>query len=147
MNQYTVRSYEPDDRASLVSLWARVFPDDPPRNAPDRMIENKLRVQPELLLVAEDDGSLIGAVMAGFDGTRGWIYHLAVAPERRLQGIGATLMRAAEDGLCKLGCPKVNLQVRATNDGVIAFYRSLGYHLEERASLGKVLASNEGGRA
>ncbi len=139
MNQCTVRSYRPDDRESLVSLWARVFPDDPSRNAPDRMIRNKLRVQPELLLVAEDDGSLVGAVMAGFDGTRGWMYHLAVAPERRSQGIGTTLARAAEDGLRKLGCPKVNLQVRATNDGVIAFYRKLGYDVEQRASLGKVL--------
>ena len=77
----------------MVFLWDRVFPDDPPRNAPDRMIENKLAVQPELLLVADDDGSLVGAVIAGFDGTRGWMYHLAVTPERRFQGIGASLMR------------------------------------------------------
>ena len=142
MNQCTVRSYRPDDRESLVSLWDRVFPDDPHRNAPDRMIENKLRVQPELLLVAEDDGSLVGAVMAGFDGTRGWMYHLAVAPERRSQGIGTALMRAAEEGLRELGCPKINLQVRATNDGVIAFYRSLGYEVEERVSLAKVLGES-----
>ena len=106
------------------------------------MIENKLRVQPELLLVAEDDGSLVGAVMAGFDGTRGWMYHLAVAPERRSQGIGTALMRAAEEGLRELGCPKINLQVRATNDGVIAFYRSLGYEVEERVSLAKVLGES-----
>ena len=142
MNQCTVRSYRPDDRESLVSLWDRVFPDDPHRNAPDQMIENKLRVQPELLLVAEDDGSLVGAVMAGFDGTRGWMYHLAVAPERRSQGIGTALMRAAEEGLRELGCPKINLQVRATNDGVIAFYRSLGYEVEERVSLAKVLGES-----
>ncbi len=143
MNQCAVRSYRPDDRDSLVSLWARVFPDDPPRNAPDRMIDNKLRVQPELLLVAEDEGALVGAVMAGFDGTRGWIHHLAVIPERRSQGIGATLMRAAEEGLRRLGCPKVNLQVRATNEGVIAFYRSLGYGVEQRASLGKILGESD----
>ena len=142
MNQCTVRSYRPEDRESLVSLWDRVFPDDPPRNAPDRMIENKLRVQPELLLVAEDDGCLVGAVIAGFDGTRGWMYHLAVASERRSEGIGAALIRAAEDGLRKLGCPKVNLQVRATNDGVISFYRKLGYDVEQRASLGKVLGES-----
>ncbi len=142
MNQCTVRSYRPDDRESLVSLWDRVFPDDPPRNAPDRMIDNKLRVQPELLLVAEDEGALVGAVMAGFDGTRGWIHHLAVIPERRSQGIGATLMRAAEEGLRRLGCPKVNLQVRATNEDVIAFYRSLGYDVEQRPSLGKILGES-----
>ncbi len=56
-------------------------------------------------------------------------------------GIGASLMRAGEDALRKLGCPKVNLQVRATNDRVIAFYRKLGYEVEQRASLGKVLTT------
>ena len=93
--------------------------------------------------MAEDGGSLVGAVMAGFDGTRGWIHHLAVPPERRSQGIGTALVRAAEDGLRNLGCPKVNLQVRASNDGVIAFYPSLGCDVEQRASLGKVLGGRD----
>jgi len=48
-------------------------------------------------------------------------------------------MRAAEKGLEAVECPEVNLQVRATNSAVIAFYQSLGYELEERASLGKRL--------
>jgi ribosomal protein S18 acetylase RimI-like enzyme len=57
----------------------------------------------------------------------------------RRQGVASLLVRAAEQGLEKVGCPKVNLQVRATNSEVIAFYRSLGYDLEARASLGKRL--------
>jgi hypothetical protein len=73
-----VRSYLPGDHGSLVRLWSRVFPDDPPRNAPEAMIRNKERVQPELLLVATLEEAIVGAVIAGFDGTRGWIYHLAV---------------------------------------------------------------------
>lgn len=136
---FTVRSFQPTDRAALVDLWGRVFPDDPPRNAPAMMIENKLRVQPELLLVAEVEGRLVGAVIAGYDGVRGWIHHLAVAPDERRRGIGRALVRAAEAGLQKLGCPKVNLQVRTTNGGVVAFYRQVGYEIEERISMGRPL--------
>jgi ribosomal protein S18 acetylase RimI-like enzyme len=122
-----------------VQLWERVFPDDPPANAPAVMIENKLKVQPELLLVGLAGDRLVGSVIGGFDGVRGWIHHLAVAPEWRRQGFASQLMRAAEAGLRALGCPKVNLQVRATNSQVVAFYRSLGYLVEERISLGRRL--------
>ena len=110
------------------------------------MIRNKLRVQPELLLVATTDAedgeigpAIAGAVIAGFDGVRGWIHHLAVAPAWRRRGIATRLVRAAESGLRKLGCPKVNLQVRATNAEVVAFYRSLGYGIEDRVSMGRRL--------
>ena len=77
--------------------------------------------------------------MAGFDGVRGWIYHLAVSPESRRRGVGTQLVRAAETGLSKLGCPKVNIQVRASNDEVIAFYKGLGFAVEERVSMGRRL--------
>jgi ribosomal protein S18 acetylase RimI-like enzyme len=145
---FSIRAFRDADRAALVALWTRVFPDDPPRNAPAAMIENKLQVQPELLLVGEVDQAdgtvatgptIVGAVMAGYDGVRGWIYHLAVAPECRRRGFGAQLVRAAEAGLRQLGCPKVNLQVRASNREVVAFYRSVGYEVEERVSLGRRL--------
>jgi ribosomal protein S18 acetylase RimI-like enzyme len=134
-----VRPYLATDRAALEQLWAGVFSDDPPWNAPAVMIENKLKVQPELLLVGVVGAALIGAVMAGFDGVRGWIHHLAVAPEWRRRGFATQLVRAAESGLRELGCPKVNLQVRATNTEVIAFYRRLGYQVEERVSMGRRL--------
>jgi ribosomal protein S18 acetylase RimI-like enzyme len=101
------------------------------------MIENKLKVQPELLLVGELGGLIVGAVMAGFDGVRGWLYHLAVLPEHRRRGFATILLRAAERGLRDLGCSKVNLQVRATNQEIVAFYRSLGYQVEERVSMGR----------
>jgi len=103
------------------------------------MIDNKLKVQAELLLVGTVDGAVVAGVMAGFDGVRGWIYHLAVAPEWRRRGFATQLVRAAELGLRALGCPKVNLQVRATNSAVVAFYQSLGYQLEERLSMGRAL--------
>ena len=135
----SVRPFQHGEREALQRLWARVFPDDPPWNAPEVMIENKLKVQPELLLVGEVEGTLVGAVIAGFDGVRGWVYHLAIAPEYRRRGFATQLVRAAEDGLRRLGCPKVNLQVRAVNHEVVAFYRSIGYEIEERVSMGRRL--------
>lgn len=137
--KFSVRPFRPADRDALQSLWARVFPDDPPWNAPEVMIENKLKVQPELLLIGEVDSTLVGGVMAGFDGVRGWIYHLAIAPEFRRRGFATQLVRAAEAGLRTLGCPKVNLQIRATNHDVVAFYERIGYRLEERVSMGRRL--------
>jgi hypothetical protein len=138
-DRLSVRSYRPDDRRQLEALWKLVFPEDPLRNAPSVMIDNKLKVQPQLLLVGEVSGMIVGAVMAGFDGVRGWIYHLAVAPEFRRRGFATRLVRAAEDGLRGLGCPKVNLQVRAANHGVVEFYRGLGYGVEDRISMGRCL--------
>jgi ribosomal protein S18 acetylase RimI-like enzyme len=137
--QLTIRPYESADRSSLKRLWSQVFADDPPWNAPDVMIDNKLKVQPELLVVGLLEDVVVGAVVAGFDGVRGWIYHLAVAPEARRRGIATQLVRSAENGLCKLGCPKVNIQVRGTNCEAVAFYKRLGYAIEERVSMGRRL--------
>jgi ribosomal protein S18 acetylase RimI-like enzyme len=138
-----IRSFRQADRLQLVQLWSAVFPDDPPRSAPDRLIDGALAVRPESLLVAELDGApgrtIVGAVIAGFDGVRGWIYHLAVAPAHRRRGIATRLMRGAEAALRARGCSKINLQVRATNESVVAFYRALGYQLEERLSMGRAL--------
>ena len=83
---------------------------------------------------------VVGTVMAGYDGHRGWVYRLAVSPGHRGEGIAARLMRQAEAALAARGCAKVNLQVRAGNEAVVGFYRSLGYEVEERISLGKELA-------
>ena len=134
-----IRPFRGSDQAELEVLWSSVFANDPPWNAPAAMIANKLRVQPELLLVGVLDQVLVGAVIAGFDGVRGWIYHLAVAPEVRRRGIATELVRAAEARLRELGCPKVNIQVRASNTAVIAFYRKLGFAIEERVSMGRLL--------
>jgi ribosomal protein S18 acetylase RimI-like enzyme len=136
-----IRPYRSEDQSQVVALWKAVFPDDPPWNEPVSVIRRKLTVQPELFLVGLVNGRIVATVVAGFEGVRGWIHHLAVHEEYRHKGIGTMLMRSAEQGLEELGCPKVNLQVRATNTAVISFYRSLGYDVEERASLGKRLGA------
>jgi ribosomal protein S18 acetylase RimI-like enzyme len=137
--EVAIRSFRDADRPQLERLWSQVFPDDPPRSAPARMIDGALGVRPESLLVAELDGAVVGAVIAGWDGVRGWIYHLAVAPAYRRRGIATRLIRGAEATLRALGCPKINLQVRARNQSVVEFYRALGYQLEERLSMGRAL--------
>ena len=137
--EVAIRSFREADRLQLVQLWSAVFPDDPPRNAPARMIDGALSVRPESLLIAELDGAVVGAVIAGFDGVRGWIYHLAVALSHRRRGIATRLLHGAEAALRARGCSKINLQVRATNESVVAFYRALGYQIEERLSMGRAL--------
>ncbi len=134
-----IRPYLESDEAAVASLWREVFPDSPSWNHPETAIRRKLAVQRELFLVATDGSALVGTAMAGYDGHRGWVHYVAVSPKHRRQGIGAALMRSAEERLTGLGCPKLNLQVRASNDDVIAFYRKLGYQVEDRVSMGKCL--------
>ncbi|MCA9505480.1 MAG: GNAT family acetyltransferase [Spirochaetaceae bacterium] len=134
-----VRSYAHHDEDAVVRLWQTVFADDPPWNAPREMIRRKLEVQPDLFLVATLDAELVGTVVAGFDGVRGWIHHLAVTPTARRRGVASALMAEAEARLRALGCPKLNLQVRAGNRDAEAFYAALGFAVEARTSFGKRL--------
>jgi ribosomal protein S18 acetylase RimI-like enzyme len=136
-DQFIIRPFRDGDRAPVIELWSRVFANDPPWNEPGGMIDRKLTVQPELFLIGEVDGGLAATVLAGFDGVRGWIYHLAVEPQYRRRGFGTSMVRAVEEGLKRLGCPKINLQVRARNSEVVAFYLSLGYRIEDHTSMGK----------
>ena len=136
-----VRSFRQSDHTGLCALWTRVFPDDPPHNAPQVMIESKLAVAPEQLLVGLVGSQVVAAIIAGYDGTRGWIYHLAVDPDCRRRRYGASMVRAAERLLVEAGCTKVNLQVRSGNETVIGFYESMGYGIEERVSMGRRLSS------
>jgi len=139
MTAFRIREYEEADEAAVSSLWETTFRDGSPRNAPDRIIRQKLMTQRELFFVGVLDSRVISTVLGGYDGHRGWIYHLAVHPEHRRAGFGRELMQTAERHLRALGCPKINLQVRTDNSGVVAFYESLGYAVEERLSLGKVI--------
>ncbi|PCD03121.1 GNAT family acetyltransferase [Sphingomonas spermidinifaciens] len=134
-----IRPFEAGDMAGLDALWRTCFPDDPPRNAAPVSVPEKLRVEPGSVLVAEDAGRIVGSIMHGYDGHRGWLWGVAVAPSHRGQGLGAALVRAAEAALAARGCLKVNLQVRKGNAAVTAFYERLGYTIEPRISMGKLL--------
>ena len=131
-----VRPCTSHDRASVIALWERVFPDDPPHNAPAKMFDAKLAMHDDMLLVATDAGTVIGTAMVGYDGHRGWLYTVAVVPEHRRRGTGTALVRHAVGALRAAGCVKVNLQIRATNAAVRGFYEALGFEVEERLSMG-----------
>lgn len=138
-----IRPFEISDSGSVERLWKEVFPDDPPHNAPGKVIAQKMSVQKELFFVAEANGLIIGTVMSGYDGHRGWLYAVAVKGEYRRRGIGRQLVDHAVTALSNMGCPKVNLQVRSTNAEVVTFYEALGFLIEDRVSMGKRLEEGE----
>jgi len=133
-----IRGFDENDRDAVVRLWQRCELTRP-WNDPHRDIDRKLSVQPELFLVGEADGVVVASVMAGYDGHRGWLNLLAVDPDHQRRGYARELVAAAEQRLTTLGCPKLNLQVRATNHAVLAFYDSIGYRPDDVVSLGKRL--------
>ena len=137
-----IRAYLATDEAGLIGLWEACALTRP-WNDPRRDIARKRWIRPDHLIVAAEAGEIVGSVMVGYEGHRGWINYLAVAPSHRMRGLGRLLMAEAELRLLREGCPKVNLQVRAGNEDVIAFYRRLGYAVEEQVSLGKRLIRDD----
>lgn len=132
-----IRVYQDSDEPAVIDLWQRVLPHSAPHNAPKVTIQKKIESDRDLFFVAELDGAVVGTVMGGYDGHRGWIYTLAVSSEHRHRGIGTRLVQHAESALIERDCVKVNLQVLPTNEGVVAFYENLGYAVEQRISMGK----------
>ena len=136
-----IRPYRAADEAALISLW-QACGLVRPQNNPRKDIARKLRVNPEWFLVGETDGRIVATVMAGYEGHRGWINYLAVDPALRRTGLGRAMMAEAERLLRAAGCPKINLQVRAENPGVIAFYERIGFAVEGAVSLGRRLTKD-----
>ena len=158
MSAFSLRPYRTADEAAVIALW-QACGLTRPQNDPAKDIARKLRVNPEWFLVAEapphataagatgitggEFGTIIGSVMAGYEGHRGWINYLAVAPAHQRGGLGRELMDAAERRLRAAGCPKINLQVRPENAGAIEFYRKIGFAVEGAVSLGKRLEHDD----
>jgi ribosomal protein S18 acetylase RimI-like enzyme len=138
-----VRRVTSADTEGVLGLWSEVFPvyGDPahPQRDPAASIARKLAFGDGLFWLAEQDGRVVGTAMAGYDGHRGWLYSVGVHPEARRSGVGARLVAEAERALAALGCPKVNLQVYATNAAGQEFWLSVGYAPEVVASFGKRL--------
>jgi GNAT superfamily N-acetyltransferase len=128
-----IRRDRESDRPQLVALWQRAFPNDPPRNEPNRTIDAKLAVD-DLIFVAAEPDAILGAAIAGYDGHRGWLYSVAVDESMRRKRVGSALIRHAVDVLRGLGCLKINLQILQLRGG--RFYASLGFAVEDRISLG-----------
>lgn len=138
-----IRPYDDTtDRAQVEALWRTVFGYETAHNVPALVIARKIAVRDGLFFVAAADGVLGGTVMAGYDGHRGWLYAVAVHPSHRQTGLGRALVRHAEAALARRGCMKINLQLLASNAATTAFYAALGYQVEPRISMGKVLPVN-----
>jgi ribosomal protein S18 acetylase RimI-like enzyme len=137
-----IRAFEAADEAPVIALWqacglTRAW------NDPHKDIARKLTQQPELFLVAELNGSVVGSAMFGYEGHRGWVNYLAVLPQHQRHGLARVLMARGEAMLTAAGCPKLNLQIRSSNAGVIAFYKHIGYGQDDVVSMGKRLIADE----
>jgi ribosomal protein S18 acetylase RimI-like enzyme len=137
-----IRSFRPEDEEAVVPLWkrcglVRAW------NDPHRDISRKLQVRGDLFLVGVVDGVIVATVMAGYEGHRGWVNYLAVAPENQRAGLAREMMNEVERRLRASGCPKINLQVRNGNVAAIEFYRAIGYIQDDVVSMGKRLENEE----
>jgi len=136
-----IRAFQIDDEEAVIELWRRCDLVRPLNN-PHRDIQRKLQVRPDLFLVGLANGKIVASVMAGYEGHRGWLNYVAVAPEHRRHGYGRAIITEAERLLRAAGCPKINLQVRTSNHDVIEFYRRLGFAMDEVVSMGKRLVDD-----
>jgi ribosomal protein S18 acetylase RimI-like enzyme len=137
-----IRVFRQDDFEEVIILWERC---DllRPWNDPEMDIERKLNHDPDLFLVAEVGGEVVGSVMGGYDGHRGSAYYLGVHPDYRGRGIANALINRLEKKLIARGCPKIQLVVREDNDTVIEMYEKLGYEIQNVTNLGKRLIEDQ----
>jgi len=137
-----IRPFQDNDEPQVITLWqsaglTRSW------NDPHKDIDRKRSVQREWFLVGTQDDTVIASIMIGYDGHRGWINYLAVAPAHRRKGHARTLMNEAERLLATVGCPKINLQIRTSNASVIEFYKRIGYAQDDVVSFGRRLIADE----
>lgn len=133
---FYARCFQKGDEEPVVNLW-KACNLVVPQNDPYLDIEKKMAFQPNLFLLGILEETIIASIMIGYEGHRGWINYLAVAPEHRKQGYGRKLMEIAEIKLKAIGCPKINIQVRTTNKAVIAFYKRIGFLDDRVIGMGK----------
>jgi len=137
----TVSEYRNEHFAGVEALWREAFANDAPWNKASTAIAEKMRFQPDLMLVALEGLLVVGSVMAGYEGHRGWISRVAVLRAHRHKRIGQALLLEAEKRLAALGCIKINLQILETDSAVVRLYEEAGYEVEPRVSMGKRLPS------
>jgi ribosomal protein S18 acetylase RimI-like enzyme len=141
-----IRAFRASDTADVIALW-QACGLVVPQNDPHKDIARKLAVNPELFLLgeigAETGLEIVASVIGGYEGHRGWINYLAVDPLHRGKGYGREIMAAVETLLQQLGCPKINLQVRSSNEAVQRFYETIGYSRDDVVGMGKRLAPDD----
>lgn len=131
-----IRDLGPSDRSEAIALWQAcdlTVPWNDPGDDYDRALANAT----SRILGAFLDGKLIGTVMTGYEGHRGWLYYVGVDKQHRRSGLAKLLIAEAEDWLKSLGAPKVMLMVRTGNSGAEALYETLGYEASDVTTYGK----------
>ncbi|MGM0627093.1 MAG: GNAT family N-acetyltransferase [Candidatus Fermentibacterota bacterium] len=138
-----VRPMSVHDHQVLADLWS-LFPGNTMTGADEpEGFRAFLGRNGRFCYTAEEDGQVVGSVMAGTDGRRGYVYHLAVDPGRQGEGLGRLLMERAEESLREAGIEKAHLFIYADNPA-IDFYRRVGWHLREDIEvMSKVLIGDE----
>ncbi len=135
-----LRTFTLEDYDAVRALWARAGPGIHLGTSDTReQVGKKLAHDPDLAVAAEQDGRIVGAVMGGYDGRRAMVYHLAVAPELRGQGLGRALMEELERRFRARGCVKYYLFVTGDNREAIGFYEHLGAEVMPLTPMGKEL--------
>jgi ribosomal protein S18 acetylase RimI-like enzyme len=133
-----IRAYRDDDLDDVVRLWDACGL-NVPHNDPADDIALVRRSPNAALLLAHAGPRLVGTVLVGHDGHRGWMYRLAVSPERQRGGLGRMLVEHAEDWLAARGLRKLNLMIRPDNTEVRAFYERVGYEETPRLVMARWL--------
>ncbi len=133
-----IRKFIEDDSKSVVELWDACGLTRP-WNDPNKDIDRKIQFQSDLFFVGTVNSNIVASAMAGYDGHRGSVFYLAVHPEFQELGYGQKLMTHIENVLTKIGCPKLNIVVRSTNERVLKFYNNLSYTTDNVVSIGKRL--------
>ena len=136
-----IRPFEDADEPAVLALW-QACGLVRPWNDPARDIARKRAVQREWFLVGTQDGRVVASAMAGYDGHRGYVWYLAVAPEARGRGFGRQLVHEVERRLLAAGCPKLNLNVRTGNEPALAFWHAMGYAQDDVVALGRRLVED-----
>lgn len=134
-----IRKFRMEDYSSVLELWKLAGLTIRPGDERDD-VRLKLQRDPELFLVAEANGEIVGTVMGAWDGRRGWIYHLAVRPNQQRKRIGTTLLGEVENRLIAIGAKKVNAQVYSSNHRSLDFFKAAGYQAQpDLVMIGKYL--------
>jgi ribosomal protein S18 acetylase RimI-like enzyme len=134
-----MREAQAADAGAVIALWEACGLTRP-WNDPAVDFARAVAGPASAVLLLREGGALAASVMVGFDGHRGWVYYLAVAPERRRAGLGRVMMDAAEAWLRARGAPKIQLMVRADNEAALGFYESLGLDRQQVVTLGRFLS-------
>jgi len=140
--EMVIRPYLSADENAVVELWRkcnllRSW------NNPKQDIKRKLGVGSELFFVGLVDNKIVATVMGGYEGHRGWVNYLAVDPTCQRRGLGRQIMKAVEEKILAMDCPKINLQIRTDNKVAVKFYEGIGYEMDEVVSMGKRLVEDE----